>query len=188
MLLGRRSVFLACYNIFVSVRDFALRFLHKYRGRVLGRNWDKSLQSFPSCYSQSPLLTYCTPPLSPLSKSGLKLVCTLNIIFGNQVWELSRLCPETSMKLYVHESGFWMRIVKKVSKYSVKQIKGYFLHSKVLRFLHQRTTGKYCKPSRKSYISWDIFFNKGCPPPLWPPKNIYEQQIRDSFWFVNVQD
>ncbi len=24
-----------------------------------------------------------------------------------QVWELSRLCPETSMKLYVHEFGFW---------------------------------------------------------------------------------
>ncbi len=25
-------------------------------GRILGRNWDKSLQSFPPCYSQSPLL------------------------------------------------------------------------------------------------------------------------------------
>ncbi len=24
-----------------------------------------------------------------------------------QVWELSRLCPETSKKLYVHEFGFW---------------------------------------------------------------------------------
>ncbi len=26
------------------------------RGRILGRNWDKSLESFPPCYSQSPLL------------------------------------------------------------------------------------------------------------------------------------
>jgi hypothetical protein len=24
-----------------------------------------------------------------------------------QVWELSTLCPETSMKLHVHEFGFW---------------------------------------------------------------------------------
>jgi hypothetical protein len=24
-----------------------------------------------------------------------------------QVWELSRLCPEISMKLYIHEFGFW---------------------------------------------------------------------------------
>ncbi len=26
------------------------------------------------------------------------------------VWELSISCPETSMKLYVHESGFWSRL------------------------------------------------------------------------------
>ncbi len=26
-----------------------------YRGRILGRNPDKSLKSFPPCYSQSPL-------------------------------------------------------------------------------------------------------------------------------------
>jgi hypothetical protein len=32
------------------------------RGRILGRNWDKSLKSFPPCYSQSPLLTDFTPP------------------------------------------------------------------------------------------------------------------------------
>ncbi len=38
-----------------------------YRGRILGRNWDKSLKSLPPCYSQSPLLTNFTPP-SPWSK------------------------------------------------------------------------------------------------------------------------
>ncbi len=32
------------------------------RGRILGRNWDKSLKSLPSCYSQSPLLKDFTPP------------------------------------------------------------------------------------------------------------------------------
>jgi hypothetical protein len=32
------------------------------RGRILGRNWDKSLKSFPPCYSQSPLPTDFTLP------------------------------------------------------------------------------------------------------------------------------
>ncbi len=39
---------------------------------------DKSLKSFPSCYSQPLLLTDFTP-----SKSGLKLVCNVNIVNGN---------------------------------------------------------------------------------------------------------
>jgi|LakMenE01Jun11ns_1017448.scaffolds.fasta_scaffold8432406_1 hypothetical protein len=47
------------------------------RGRILGRNWDTILKSFPPCYSQSPLLTDLLPP--PLSKSGLKLVCNVNL-------------------------------------------------------------------------------------------------------------
>jgi hypothetical protein len=47
------------------------------------------------------------PPPPPLSKSGLKLVCNVNIVLRKpQVWELSILCPETSTKLYVHEFGF----------------------------------------------------------------------------------
>jgi hypothetical protein len=31
------------------------------RGRILGRNWDKSLKTFPPCYLQSPLLMDFTP-------------------------------------------------------------------------------------------------------------------------------
>jgi hypothetical protein len=30
-------------------------------GRILGHNWDKSLKSFPPCYSQSSLLKDFTP-------------------------------------------------------------------------------------------------------------------------------
>jgi hypothetical protein len=79
------------------------------RGRILGRNWDKSLKSFPSCYSQLQLLTV-TAPHPPSSKSGLKLVCnvkTLYRIWKPHVWDFSSLCrPETSTKLYVHENGF----------------------------------------------------------------------------------
>jgi hypothetical protein len=50
------------------------------RGWILGRNWDKSLKIFPPCYSQSPLLKDFIPPWS---KSGLKLVCNGNIVYGN---------------------------------------------------------------------------------------------------------
>jgi hypothetical protein len=35
----------------------------EYRGGILGGNPDRSLKSFPPCYSQTPLLTECTPHL-----------------------------------------------------------------------------------------------------------------------------
>ena len=35
--------------------------LHPPRGGILGGNPDRSLKSFPPCYSQTPLLTNCTP-------------------------------------------------------------------------------------------------------------------------------
>jgi hypothetical protein len=76
------------------------------RGRILGRIWDKSLKSFPPCYSQSPLLPFFPPPPPPRppSKSGLKLVC--NVKMETSILQLSRLCPDTSTKLYIHEFGF----------------------------------------------------------------------------------
>jgi hypothetical protein len=46
------------------------------RCRILGRNWDKSLKSFPPCYSQSLLLTDFTPP-------PLEQVCNVKIVCGN---------------------------------------------------------------------------------------------------------
>ncbi len=52
------------------------------RGRILGRNWVKSLESFPPCYSQSPPLTDFTP-LPPPCNSGLKFVWNINIVYGN---------------------------------------------------------------------------------------------------------
>ncbi len=54
-----------------------------------GRNWDKKLESFPPCYLQSPLLHEFYSPPPPLSKSGLPLVCNVNIVYGN-------LMPENS--------------------------------------------------------------------------------------------
>ncbi len=68
----------------------SLLFYIIYRwGRILRRNWDNSLKIFPPCY------------------------CIFTSTYGfyslpgkPQVWELSRLCPETSTKLCVHEFGF----------------------------------------------------------------------------------
>ncbi len=51
-------------------------------GRILGRNWDKSLKNFHPCYSQSPLLREITPPPPPRNKNGLKLVWNVNIVYG----------------------------------------------------------------------------------------------------------
>jgi hypothetical protein len=85
------------------------------RGRILER---KSLKSFPLRFF-SLLLTvtstngfYFPPP--PFSKSGLKLVLCKQYIRKPQVWELSRLCPETSRKLYIHKFGFWIHADEKV--------------------------------------------------------------------------
>jgi hypothetical protein len=89
------------------------------RGRILGHNcnWDKSLESFPLCYSQSPLLTDLTPP-PPLSESCMTLVYNVNIVYEPQVGELSRLCLEASTKLYVHEFGFRLDYLPKCITYS----------------------------------------------------------------------
>jgi hypothetical protein len=50
---------------------------YQNRGRILGHNWDKSSLLFT-------LLTDFTPPPPlHLRKSGLKLVCNVNIVYGN---------------------------------------------------------------------------------------------------------
>ncbi len=50
------------------------------RGRILGRNRDKSVTSFPPCYSQSPLLSDFTPTPRPPSKSGLNW-CVMSTLY-----------------------------------------------------------------------------------------------------------
>ncbi len=106
---------------------------HPYRGRILGRNPDKSLQSFSACYSQSPLQVCFEISISSNSRNFLQFLqfsyCVLYTVkekgrnpdrkpypltYGlkihTETWELSRLCPETSTKLYVHEFGFSTRL------------------------------------------------------------------------------
>ncbi len=94
----------------------------QYRDRILGRNPDKSLQSFPPCYSQSHLqlcLRFLFLQIHANSYSFCKeerrktwwKIIPPSLWFKKSiqkphVWELSRLCPETSTWLYVHEFGF----------------------------------------------------------------------------------
>jgi hypothetical protein len=109
-----RNCTCTCFRMTDGASRFSF-FLHiQYWGRILGHDWEKVLRIFTLCYSQSALLTDFTPspptplPPSPPSKSGLKLV--KHCLQKPQVWELSRLCPETSIKLYVHEFGFWIDV------------------------------------------------------------------------------
>jgi hypothetical protein len=51
---------------------FLVRLKSLAGGRILERNWDKSLKSFLPCYSQSPLLTDFTPP-SPLEQKWFEI-------------------------------------------------------------------------------------------------------------------
>ncbi len=80
--------FLLCCPFFIHLFNLASR------GRILERNHNKSLKNFSPCYSQSPLLTDFTPP--PLIKSILKLVCNVNILYGDLKSE------------NVQKFGFWL--------------------------------------------------------------------------------
>jgi hypothetical protein len=74
-----KKSFLHCLPNTYTVHTTCCANSFKSWGRILGRKWDKSLKSFPE---DSTLLTYFTPPL-PMSKSGLKLVCNVNILLRN---------------------------------------------------------------------------------------------------------
>ncbi len=94
-------------------------------GRILRRNPEKNLKSFPPCYSKSPLQLCLEISISSNSRNLLQfLQCATVHCKGerrktwqkttppflwfkkSQVWELSRLCPETSKKLYVMNSAY----------------------------------------------------------------------------------
>ncbi len=110
------------YNYENTQSDLPSAEAGKYRGRILGQNPAKSLTIFPPCYSQSPLqlclrflLLQITQPLTisvkakggkPDRKPFPPSLWFKKSIQIPHVRELSRLCPETSTWLYVHEFGF----------------------------------------------------------------------------------
>ncbi len=112
-------------------------------GWILERNLDDSLQSFPPFYLQSSLQLCLEISISSNSFNLLRISSSSHNLFRistvqhckgerrktinpslwfkksiqkTQVWEHSKLCPETSMKLYVHEFGFCTRVDEGVFK------------------------------------------------------------------------
>ncbi len=53
-----------------------------YRGSILGHNWDTKVLRVV-CLAIYITSTNGFPPSPSLSKSGLKLVCNVNIVYGN---------------------------------------------------------------------------------------------------------
>jgi len=99
--------------------------INQFWGRILGRNPDKSLKSFPPCYSESPLQLCLEISTSSNSRNLLQFLQCVTVHYKGerkkpwwfkkskqkpQVWELSRLWPETSTWLCVHEFGFRSQI------------------------------------------------------------------------------
>ncbi len=88
------------------IRSRSTKWLERLTTNAIIASWaefsDRSLKRLPSCYSQSPLLTDILHPHPPR-------VVMEKLMRKPQVWELSRLCPETSTKLYVRESAFWVQ-------------------------------------------------------------------------------
>jgi hypothetical protein len=64
---------------YYQIVSLFLIFLYLYRGRILGRNWDKSLSFLPFTVTSSN--GFYPPP--PKKKKWLKLVCNVNIVYGN---------------------------------------------------------------------------------------------------------
>jgi hypothetical protein len=73
--------------------------------------------SFAPSYLQSPLLAdFTSPPPPPPSKSGLKLVCNVNIVYGN-------LKSENPQDNPVHEFRFcYLYILGVKRSWSIKNI------------------------------------------------------------------
>jgi hypothetical protein len=89
-----------------------------YRGRILGRNWDKSLLAIHS-YLVTSTNSYCPPPRTPppSSKSGLKLVCNVNIV---QYMETSCLIFLKLMPRNLNEIvRSWIRLQKRTYWYPI---------------------------------------------------------------------
>ncbi len=63
-------------------------------GRILGRNWDKSLKSFLLAIHSHLYYGFYSPRSPLLSKSGLKLFCNVNIEYGNLKSENTQDCAQ----------------------------------------------------------------------------------------------
>jgi hypothetical protein len=111
-----------CLSIGQTTPTYIPPLLYETRGRTLGRNWEKSLKSFPPCYSQSPILKDFTPP-PPLksensqdySQKPQRICMFMNLASGRSATvkttfkkqpRYSLTASASGVRLIVPESGF----------------------------------------------------------------------------------
>ncbi len=88
------------------------------RSRILGRKWDKILGVFPLLFTVISTKGFSSPPPPP-SKSGLKLVCNVNIVYGNLKSENSQdyaQKPQRNWTLMNSASGCIVHTVHYIAK------------------------------------------------------------------------
>jgi hypothetical protein len=100
------------------------RFMAKLQqswGRILGRNWDKSLESFPPFYSQSSTNGFYPFPPPPSEKVVWNwfVQCKVNIVYGMATSGLRtlRIMPRNSNKI----SRTWIRLLGSILASSILQ-------------------------------------------------------------------
>ncbi len=132
-------------------RDSIPRYSDRYQqkcGRILGRKRDKSLRSFPPCYSQSPLLT------------DFETVCNVNIVYVNLKSENSQYYVQ-KLKEIVRS---WIRLLITCAKIPVNTcVRGYrHLWSYLQRVtknhgMHQNVTFFQSKPRSHCRVYLFVF-------------------------------
>jgi hypothetical protein len=87
----------------------------EYGGRILGRNPDKYLKSFPPCYSKSPLQFCREKPLRVKLSLLQKLVSLSQGLFKDCVWSFTIL--RTWIKVWPSRPHKWARFSKSLFKF-----------------------------------------------------------------------
>ncbi len=117
---SKNSAFVLCTAHMKPSSNYSASILKYYTCRAYQRpnsqgNWDKSLKSFPPCYSQSPLLTDCTPPPPLEQENGLKLVCNVNIVQWNPSLRSLKIMPRNLNEIECSWIRFQYTVYRKSS-------------------------------------------------------------------------
>jgi hypothetical protein len=137
-----------------------------YGGRILGRNWGKSLKEFSSLlFAVSSTYGFTPPPSLPLSNSGLKLVCHVNLVRGtsNLRTQWTRNLNETRRS--------WIRLQAKVFCHSVQNgALPFHLFAKVVLWTHLAKTKLYSNRYHAEaifLIGWNPDISAKSVPPCY---------------------
>ncbi len=80
---GQKKKVLGLVNMCCFLVIVSSLYAYYSKGRILCRNWDKSLKSFPTCYSQVTSTNRFYPPPSPREKVVWNWFVNVNIVYGN---------------------------------------------------------------------------------------------------------